>query len=85
MKTLNLDLRTYLITFSFKMSDKKFIFQTAEDLVYLLQNFDTGGVASIKILDSKNTFKRISKKDILTFFSWDTESIIYLKKHYFFN
>ena len=82
---MNLDNRTFLITFQFKMSDKQFLFQKGADLVHILKNYDTNGIDSIKVMTEKNTFKRISKKDFLNFFSWDTETFIYLSSHYYFS
>lgn len=84
MKALNLDNRTFLITFQFKMSNKQFLFQKGSDLVHILKNYDTNGIDSIKILTGKNTFKRISIKDMLNFFDWDTETYLYLSSHYYF-
>ena len=84
MKALNLNNRTFLITFRFKMSDKQFLFQKGADLIHILKTYDTGGIDSIKILTEKNTFKRISKKEILRFFSRDAETYSYLSSHYYF-
>ena len=43
---MNLDNRTFLITFQFKMSDKQFLFQKGADLVHILKNYDTNGIDS---------------------------------------
>ena len=80
---LNLDYRTFKITFLIKSSNRNFIFQNGKELVYILKTFDLAGVESIKVLD-KEKFKRVSKNDLLSFFTWDTETMEYLKEHCYF-
>ena len=83
---LNTDKRLFLITFLFKSTESKFIVGQNVDFKTVLQKYDMRGIKSIKEFDPiKNTFKRISKKTILEYFSWNTEVIQYLKKHYYFN
>lgn len=83
---LNMSFRTFLVSFAWKSTDKKFICQGA-GLIEVLKNFgtDSKGVEYIKEFDLyKNTFKRISKETILNQFSWDTENYLYLKSHSYF-
>ena len=80
-KILNLDKRTYLIKFAWKATENKFLFQSGHDLMHLLKNKDNNGIEYIKEYDAvKDKFIRISKKDLLTAFSWETEAILYLEK-----
>lgn len=49
-------------------------------------DIDRKGIEYIKEFDPvKCTFRRVSKDSILNHFSWDTESYLYLQKHYYFN
>jgi hypothetical protein len=80
----NTDLRTFFISFQHRSTNKNFIFQTGFELVEILKRSETG-IESIKEFQPhKAAFKRISKKDFLNYFNWDTETIEYLKKYYFF-
>jgi len=81
----NTDLRTFLISFQYRSTNKNFIFQSGADLLTILKTYDATGIETIKEFDpSKATFKRISKKDFLQCFSWETETREYLTNHYFF-
>jgi len=87
MKTsyYNTDLRTFLISFQHRSTCKNLIFQSGEELLEILKNQDKTGIETIKEFDpNKASFKRISKKDFLQNFSWETETSEYLKTHYFF-
>lgn len=87
MKTsyYNTDLRTFLISFQYRSTCKNFIFQSGEELLEILKTQDKTGIETIKEFDpNKGSFKRISKKDFLQNFSWETETSEYLKTHYFF-
>lgn len=80
----NTDLRTFFISFQYRSTNKNFIFQSGGELVEILKKAETG-VETIKEFDpNKATFKRISKKDLLQCFNWETETIEYLTNHYFF-
>lgn len=84
---LNQDRRTFLISLKYKSTDKKFIFQAGEELKYILETYDNQkkGIEFIKVFDgSKNNFVKITNAEILNFFSWDTETSIYLEDHYYF-
>lgn len=82
---LNTDRRTFLISFLHRSTNNTFIFQDAHELKFILETYDNTGIESIKEFNkSKNTFQRISKKDILKFASWETEAILFLEKHYYF-
>jgi len=86
MKTcLNTDRRTFLVQFDWKNTDSIYIFQNGNDLIELLKNNDKP-IKFIKEFDRQSySFKRVSKKDLLNVFSWDTETDIYLNNnHYFF-
>ena len=82
---LNTDRRTFLVELQFKMTENIFLVQGAEALMNVLKKYDLNGIKYIKELDRhKHSFKRISKKDILNFASWETEAFIYLQNHYYF-
>lgn len=82
---LNTDTRTFLVKFLFKHTENMFILQGSNALVEVLKKYDQSGIDTIKEYDrSKQAFKRISKRDILNFSSWDTEAFIYLQNHYYF-
>lgn len=80
---LNTDNNTFLITFSFQ--SEKFIFQKPIELKYILENYDKNGIDKILEFDPiKAKFLRVSKQRILNFCNWETETILYLEKHYYF-
>jgi hypothetical protein len=82
---LNLDKRTFLVTFQYQTTNGKFIFQEPLQLVEILKTFDKNGIKSIQELDHKDMkFKKVSKETILNFASWETEASEFLKTHYFF-
>ena len=84
---LNQDQRTFLISLRYRSTNGKFMFQTAEELNFILPNYDNHekGIEFIKVFEaSKNKFINISKNDILSFFNWETEFIEFAKKHYYF-
>lgn len=56
---------------------------TRDSLIEVLKTYDQNGIKSIKLNDG-NSFKRISKRDMLALFNHDSESILYLKDHYYF-
>lgn len=80
---LSADKRIFLVKFSFTSVNDKFL---TTDLGRTIKEHDPGrGIDYIKEFDPvKNTFKRISKADILRFHSWNTESLDILKSHYYF-
>lgn len=81
---LNTDRRTFLISFQWKITEGKYIFQEGKDLVRILKQNDKG-IEFIKEFDpAKGVFKRVSKIDILNRFSWETETHEYLKNHSYF-
>lgn len=83
-KVVNTDLHTFLVKFQFQSTNNRFIVQ-GSGLMEVLKKYDLNGVEYIKIFDPvKCTFKRVSKKFILSFFSWETEVYLYLKDHYYF-
>lgn len=83
--TICTDQRAYLVKFQFTSVGGKFI---TTDLARCIKEHESGngrGIEYIKTFDpGTNTFKRISKKDILRFHSWDTEATEFFKSHYFF-
>jgi len=63
------------------------MFQTAQELKFILEKYDEPqkGIEFIKVFEiSKNKFINISKKDLLTFFNWETGFIEFAKNHYYF-
>lgn len=81
---INTDLHTYLIKFNYQSTDGQFITQ-GSGLMDVLKEHDKNGVKYIKVFDPvKYTFKSISRAKILQLLSWETESLIYLKDHYYF-
>ena len=80
---LNTDQRIYLIKFCYTLTDGNFF---TTDLGKTIKEHDQGrGIDYIKVFDTaKNKFTRISKKDILQFHSWQTESFEILKAYNYF-
>lgn len=82
---INTDQRTFLVSFQYKTSNKKFIFQTAKELKEILEKHDNGGIETIKEFCPKtNTFKVLKRQSLLDNFSFQTEEHLYFKKHYYF-
>ena len=82
---LNLDKRTFLIKFNYQSTNGKFLFQEPSQLLEILKTQDKNGIDKILELDHKDfKFKKVSKKTILDFSSWETETAEFLKTHYFF-
>lgn len=83
-KTICTDERMYLVKFQFT-NNRKFITTELARCIKDNEPNNGRGIEYIKVFDPvKNTFKRISKADILMFHSWDTESMEFFKSHYFF-
>ena len=81
---LNTDFNTYLVKFMYQSTNCRFIVQ-GSGLMECLKQYDKNGIEYIKEFDPiKGTFKRISKDKILNLFSWETETYLYLKDHYYF-
>lgn len=81
---INTDLNTYLVKFNYQTTNGQFITQ-GSGLMDVLKEYDKNGIKYIKIFDpAKNTFKQVSKDKLLSLFSWDTESLLYFKSHYYF-
>lgn len=69
-----------------KNNDSKFICQGHGLMNTIIKHEQGKGIEYIKKFDTKtNSFKRISKKDILSYFSWDTEPHLFLKAHSYFS
>lgn len=82
---LNTDNNTYLITFKYQGTNGRFIFQKPLELKYILENYDKNGIDKIQVFNPlKAKFERISKDRIVNFCSWETETALYLAKHYYF-
>lgn len=82
---LNTDRRTFFISFLYQNTNGRFIFQEAHELQFILENYDKNGIDKIQEFDPiKGKFIRVSKQDIIKFCSWETETALYLEKHYFF-
>ena len=84
MKTeINADERIYLVKFAWSITNGKFI--TTNLPLTIKDNDPKRGIEYIKTFDpAKNTFKRISKDDILKFHNWDTEGTEILTSHSYF-
>jgi hypothetical protein len=81
---INTDFHTFYIEFAWKSTDNRFIVQ-GHGLIECLKKYDLNGIKAIKIFEpSKGKFMRVSKATIFQLFSWDTETMEYLKNHYFF-
>jgi hypothetical protein len=87
MKTaLNTDRRTFLISYLWKSTNNIFIFQEGNDLVTILKNNEAKEIEFIKIYDPLRCgFKRISRRDFMDFFKFETEAHLTLKNNSFFN
>ena len=87
MNILNTDTHTYFISLSWRLVRGKFIFKNGSELMHILKEYDkeSKGIDFIKQFDpSKGQFVRISKKDFLNRFNWETEAFLYLQDHYYF-
>lgn len=83
--TICTDQRMYLVKFQFTQTRGKFITTELAKCIKENEPKNGRGIEYIKVFDPvKNTFKRISKDDILMFHSWDTESMEFFRSHYFF-
>ena len=83
-KILNTDLNTYLIKFKWMSTNNRFIVQ-GSGLMEVIKNYDKNGIEYIKIFDPvKYRFVQVSRAKILQLFNWETETLLYLKDHYFF-
>lgn len=72
----------FLVTFAFAYPNDKFIVR-GTGLVDVFKS--DKHVKSIKSLNHvTDKFDRVSKKDVLKLYSYDTESYEYLSKHWFF-
>jgi len=81
---INTDYNTYLIKFKWMSTNNRFIVQ-GSGLMDAIKSYDKNGIEYIKIFDPvKYKFKSISRDKILQLFSWETETLLYLKFHYFF-
>jgi hypothetical protein len=83
---LNCNNRTFVIKLAWRSIDSVFICQ-GTGLIDAIKRDDEErkGIEYIKEFDpGKCVFKKVSKETILNCFSWDTESILYLQKHYYF-
>ncbi len=79
---MNVATRTFLITLKGGIVH---IFQSGDEFLNILKEDDKTGIEYIKKFDgSKDAFKKISKKDILSQFNWHTELILLLQKHSYF-
>lgn len=83
---LSADKRLFLIKYAWTRFNNQII-TTQQDLAKTIKETDPGkGIEYIKEFNpSKNSFKAISKKQILNLVSWDTEATEFLSKHSFFN
>lgn len=85
--TINTDTRIYLVELKWKLTDGKYIFTDAQELVKILKQGENAekGIAKLMVFDPvKYKFSRISKDDFLRFNNWHTEAMEYLKKYYYF-
>lgn len=74
----------YLVEFHYQGTESKFIV-SLNQIAECLKTCDKNGVKSIKRFNpGKCVFQRVSRKDILMFLSYDTESVLYLENHYYF-
>jgi hypothetical protein len=81
---ISTDTRVYLVKFNYTLTDGKFIFNDALELVNLIKNNDRG-IEYLKTFDPiTNKFVKISKADFLRFNSYNTEAMEFLNNYYFF-
>lgn len=74
----------FLVTFRYQLGNSKYICQM-DGLIDVLKNEDKNGIESIKVFHfPSNSFKRVSRKEILNNYTFDTEIFEYLSNHYFF-
>ena len=87
MNIINTNIRTFIIQLSWRISNSQFIFQNGLELKHILETYDkeNKGIDFIKTFDSKKQkFVRISTKELLNIFSWETDFMEFSKTHYFF-
>jgi len=81
---LNTDYNTYLVKFRYQSTNNRFIVQ-GSGLMDCLKTYDKNGIEYIKIFNPvKYKFERISKEKLFNLYSWETETLEYLKQHYYF-
>jgi len=86
---LNTERRTYLITFN-QNNNAKFIYQTANQLVLLLETYTASKIVSIKEFNPiTDNFKRVKKAELVRMvnskYFYDTEeNFHYLNNHNYF-
>ena len=84
--SLNTNNRTFAVKLRWRSIDSLFICQST-GLIEALKTDDIEkkGIEYIKEFDpAKCSFNKVSKESILNHFSFDTESYLYLQKHYYF-
>ena len=75
---------TFLVTFMYQPGNSKYICQR-DGLIEVIEKEDARGIESIRVFDYKsNSFKRVSKKELLNNYTFDTEVFEYLSNHYYF-
>jgi hypothetical protein len=85
--TMHTDTRIYLVKINWKSTRGKFMFKNAHELMNILKQDENAskGIESLKTFDSaKDKFVRISKSDFLTYNSYETEAMEYLKQQPYF-
>ena len=86
MSIINNDNRTFLITFSWKRTDRNFMVNHPMSMMEVIKQYDYKGIESIKEFHpAQGKFKRCSKKSILNWANWHTEASIYLTAHSYFS
>lgn len=83
---ISTDTHTYLVKFSFEQTRAQFICPDEEGIMQALKKqSEPRGIEYIKQFDPvKQKFVKVSKTEILSRSSWQTETSEYLKSHYYF-
>jgi len=83
---LSADKRLFLVKYAWTALHSQII-TTQENLAKTIKETDPGhGIEYIKEFNPvKGAFQKVSKKQILSYLSWDTEATEILTKHSFFN
>jgi hypothetical protein len=86
MKLINChESAVFLIEFKFQGTDSTFIVQGAKAVLECLKTKDKNGIECIKEFDMvKQKFVRVSRKNFISQFGFDTELALYLEQHYYF-
>jgi len=81
MKNQIINTKRNVYTLKFNCSPELYFFSTDEQLNEILRlPYIKHGIETIKVYDNKGSFKKISKADLKTWFSYNTEAMEIMRK-----